>query len=171
MRQLIVITVLLTTLYSCAQEQKAAEEYPLHVGDIAFDPKLDDPDFKLCGGDDAQVHQYYNFGKGVQYKGEKAAIDEYFRGGLITKGTNEDTGIITIRFIVNCEGNTGRFRVQGMDNNFKEKKFSSELTNHILTLTKKMNGWIIGTDRGQVFNYYQYLSFKIEAGTLIEIMP
>lgn len=174
MIRIILIPALLSTLYSCGQEQKkneqkTNEEYPLQVGDICFNHKIDDPDFKLC--DDNGILQYYNFEKGLQYKGEKPAIKKHFKEGLKAKGLEEDTGYITIRFIVNCEGKTGRFRVQEMDNDFNEKEFSVDLKMQLLNLTEKMPGWPAGEYEGKIRDYYQYLTFKIEGGNLVEIMP
>ena len=78
---------------------------------------------------------------------------------------------MTIRFIVNCQGQTGRFRVQGMSYKYNEKTFNKNLTSQLLSLTKQLDGWIIGENGGKKFDYYQYLTFKIEKGKLIEIMP
>lgn len=169
MRKIILIPILLTTLYSCGQEKKVKPDYPLQVGDINPDPKLDNPNFKPC--DETRVLQYYNFAKGFQYQGEKPKINEHFKSGLKTKGRKNESGFLTIRFIVNCEGKTGRFRVQEMDENYNPKRFNNELTDQLLTLTKNMDGWIIGEYEGKAYDYYQYLTFKIEDGQLIEIMP
>jgi hypothetical protein len=169
MRQLFLIFILLATLYSCAQTPEKKVSYPLQVGDIYFDSKIDDPDFKLC--DENRVFQYYNFGNGLLYKGEKIKINEHFREGLKTKEQKNESGFLTIRFIVNCEGKTGRYRIQGMNNDYKEKAFNKNLTSQLLSLTKQLNGWIIGEYDGKTYDYYQYLTFKIENGKLIEIMP
>lgn len=169
MRQLFLIFILVTTLCSCGQTQEKTASYPLQVGDIYFDSKIDDPDFKLC--DETKVLQYYNFGEGLQYKGEKVMINEHFKAGLKTKEQKNESGFITIRFIVNCEGKTGRYRVQGMDYDYNEKSFNPKLTNRLLDLTKQLDGWIIGEYEGKPYDYYQYLTFKIEDGNLIEIMP
>lgn len=161
--------ILLAFLWCCSRISPGGPDYPRHVGDLSFDAKTDDPDFKICN--EEVVFQYYNFGKGVQYKGEKPQITAHFTRGLTQQGDPTDTGFLTIRFVVNCQGATGRFRVQGIDNNYQEKKFSPGLTDQLLSLTKKLDGWVIGEYEGKVFDYYQYLTFKIENGTLVEIMP
>lgn len=169
MRQLFLIFILLTTLYSCLQAQEKRMNYPLQVGDIYFNSKIDDPNFKLC--DENRVFQYYNFGKGLQYKGEKVKINEHFKNRLKTKEQKDESGFLTIRFIVNCQGKTGRYRVQGMDNEYKEKTFNENLSSQLLSLTKQLDGWLIGEYEGKTYDYYQYLTFKIEKAKLIEIMP
>lgn len=144
-------------------------EYPPQVGDIAFDSEHDDVDFKICN--ENQIAQYYNFGKGLQYTGEKPKINEHFFSLFKASADAEESGFVTIRFIVNCHGKTGRFRMEGMDNDFHEKSFSKETTTQLLNLTRKLDGWIVPQHDGRSFDYYQYLTFKIEGGRLIEIMP
>jgi hypothetical protein len=169
MKQLFFILLLLTTLCSCEKPQEKDVSYPVQVGDIYFDSRLDDPAFKPCNED--RVLQYYNFGKGLLYKGEKIKINEHFQDGLKTQEQQDESGFLTIRFIVTCEGKTGRFRVQGMNNDYTEKAFNENLTNQLLRLTKQLDGWIVGEYEGKAYDYYQYLTFKIEQGELIEIMP
>ncbi len=168
MKQFLLITIWLSALCSCGQQKQDTNNYPENVGDIAFNKNLDDPNFKVCN--EKQVPQYYNFGKGLQYTGEKPKIIEHFKSfkGLNAPG---DSGFITIRFIVNCEGKTDRFRVQEMDNDYNSKSFHKEIRDQLLTLTKSLDGWVIVSDQGHIFDYYQYLTFKINDGKLIEIMP
>jgi hypothetical protein len=161
--------IFLSALYSCGQVSNTKSNYPENVGDIAFDEKIDDPNFKICQEDN--VFQYYNFSRGFQYKGEKVKVNEHFQNGFKGKEKNRETGFLTIRFIVNCEGKTGRFRVQGMDINYNAMEFHKELVNDLLTLTKTLDGWIVGEIEGLKTDYYQYLTFKLENGKLIEIMP
>ena len=168
MKQVIPICCLLAVLVSCQHEARP-QQYPLQVGDIDYDPKLDDPSFELCN--DKQVPQYYNFGKGVQYQGEKPAINKHFESLFNYEGDLNDSGFITIRFIVNCKGKTGRFRIQQMDFDYQEKKFRDEWVPQLVERTKQMSGWEIGQHNGSAYDYYQYLTFKIEKGKLIEIMP
>jgi hypothetical protein len=168
MRQCFLITILLSALCSCGQQNQSTNDYPENVGDIALDKDLDDPTFKVCN--EKQVPQYYNFGKGLLFKGEKPKIVEHFKGYKGVTKTGE-SGFITIRFIINCEGKTGRFRVQEMDNDYTTKSFNKEILKQIVSLTKTLEGWGVAGDGPHTFDYYQYLTFKIEDGKLIEIMP
>jgi hypothetical protein len=169
MKQIFLLAVLLPSLVSCGQAPQQSVVYPTHVGDISFNEKTDDPEFKPCNSE--RVFQYYNFGKGFQYKGEKIAINEYFRSEFSALKKYNDTGFLTIRFIVNCEGKTGWFRIQQMGDDYKEKKFNKNLVEEILELTKKMDGWIPAEYESTKMDYYQYLTFKFQNGKLIEIMP
>ena len=168
MRKLLIIPIILIAFYSCGQKQKTETEYPLQVGDIYSDAEVDDPTFKLC--DETRVLQYYNL-NGMQYRGEKPALNEPFFKRGSTLGKPSDTGYVTIRFIINCEGKTGRFRLTGMDQNYQEKEFSNSLTTQLLNLTKHLDGWEPAVYNGKKYDYYQYLTFKVEGGNLLEILP
>ena len=171
-RYFFIFLLFLCVLNACRRhsvEPNNSNVYLRQVGDTTFDPKVDDPNFKVCN--ESRAQQYYNFDKGLQYKGEKPALVAHFNSGFKPSPKNAETGFVTIRFIVNCEGKTGWFRVLGIDHDYKPKKFSAGLVNQLLTLTKQLDGWIVGEHNEKIYDYYQYLTFKIENGRLIEIMP
>ncbi|HEY0741005.1 MAG TPA: hypothetical protein VGD40_06055 [Chryseosolibacter sp.] len=168
MRQVYLLFLTVAVLQGCAHREKI-QDYPLQVGDITFNAGEDDPVFKVCNED--QVAQYYNFGKGVNYKGEKLKIVDHFQHGFRPSTKSDESGFITIRFIVNCHGETGRFRWQEMDENFNEKVFDEDIRGQLLDLTRQLDGWGISQYEGKAYDYYQYLTFKIESGKLVEIMP
>ncbi|WKK77896.1 hypothetical protein QYS49_12945 [Marivirga salinae] len=148
------------------------EPYQRWVGDISFDEKTDDPDFQLCY-EEKYIRQYFNFSKGVQYKGEKPAIIRHFKENY-KPVQSDQSGLLRIRFIVNCKGETDRFRLMGMNDEYQPMKFDSEISNQLLALTKKMEGWLpVEMDQmdNMTLDYYQYLIFKIHNGEIIEIMP
>ena len=60
-------------LFSCQSEKIA--KITSSVGDIEFDEKLDDKNFKLCN---TTQLQYFNLNKELQYEGEKCAIIKNF---------------------------------------------------------------------------------------------
>jgi hypothetical protein len=169
MRLLFFTFALCLHLYSCGQKKEVNSNYPAHVGDILFNKETDDTDFKICNED--RVFQYYNLQKGFQYKGEKAEIINHFRIGYKPVDKKSESGYVTIRFIVNCAGETGRFRVEEMDMGYNPKTFDKNITDQLVSLTKKLNGWVKGEHGNMILDYYQYLTFKIEDGKLTEILP
>jgi hypothetical protein len=168
MKKLSWITIFTFIAYSCSPKPENSLAYPEHVGDISVDEKLDDSLFKVCTK--GRIPQYYEFGKGLQYKGEKPAINEHFKS-LKNSELKNETGFITIRFVVNCEGKTGRFRIQEMGDDYQPRTFDKKLVENILSLTKQLDGWVVGGDANHAIDYYQYLTFNVEEGKLIEIMP
>lgn len=136
MRQRTFTLTLMIVLTSCtAPRIENKEKYIGNVGDTVFDSELDDPSFVVCDPDN--IFQYYNFGKGLQYKGEKSAIIEHFKRASTMKYLEGETGFVTIRFVVNCNGKTGWFRVQQMNYGYQERKFKKKIIDNLLAETKK----------------------------------
>lgn len=170
MRYIILILIVICSSCDNKNGRKADQntEYLRHVGDIPFDSKVDDQNFKPCHEDMAFVH--YNFGNSDLYEGEKPAIVRTFMNINLPK-IEGSSGYITVRFMVNCEGKTGRFRVEQLDFSYKEKKFNAAIVNAILSATKSLNGWIPATYKDKVYDYYKYLTFKIIDNQITDILP
>lgn len=149
---------------------EAQKTYPRWVGDIAFDSKIDNETFNLCNDED-KVLQYFNNGAGLEYRGEKSSIVETFKKNFRPKNIALESGLLRIRFIVNCQGETGRFRTLGMDQKYKEKRFNDNIVSQILSITKSLDGWIPKEHEGTPIDYYQHLIFKIHKGEILKILP
>ncbi len=159
-------------LCSCQTEKKDSEkkEYLRWVGDIEQNDKIDETEFKVCNGD-ANILQYFNLGKGPIYSGEKSKILNTFKTKYQPISDKNQNGLIRIRFIVNCKGNAGRFRVLQSDYDYQEKEFDNEIVSQFLNITKGIDNWVV-LERDEVpVDYYMYLIFKITDGELIEILP
>ena len=153
---------------ACSTAQSTPSEIINVVGEIFYEDAIDDPDFELCHNQ-RSIIQYYAFNEKC-FTGEKAAINRYFEENYLSTNTKE-SGWIRIRFIVNCRGEAGRFRLLAMDNEYQKTSFSPGITQQLLILTKALNGWKSMEANQVVRDYYQYLIFKIENGELVEIMP
>lgn len=158
-------------LISC-QAEKNVSKYPNTVGDAAFDEKLDEAGFKKCGaGKNAPFSfQYYHGTQQFGYKGEKIAIIEKLKKENIYS-EKMINGYITVRFLVNCEGKTGWFRLKHMNSDLKDIFLDEELENKLLKFTKSLNGWMPKEIEGLKVDYYQYLTYKIENGKVSEVLP
>lgn len=140
-----------------------------HVGDITFDPAVDDPDFKVCYPD--KIFQYFNNGSGPEYLDEKIEMDEYFLEHYESIELFEESGMIRIRFVVNCEGKADRFRMISSDMDYQEKVFDKKISSQLINLTKSIADWPQKKYNKGDGDYYMYLIFKIKNGQLIEVMP
>lgn len=158
-------------LVAC-QTEKNAKKYPATVGDIEFDKTLDDAGFKKCGSEKWGhfSFQYYQGTKEFSYKGEKIAITEKLEKENIYS-EKKINGYITVRFLVNCEGKTGMFRLQHMSPDLIETTLDEELENKLLQFTKSLDGWMPKEVKGLKVDYYQYLTYKIENGKVSEVLP
>lgn len=147
---------------SCAQETR-------WIDDIVPDWTLDDSSFEICNGDD-QIIQYFNDGKGIQYSGGKRVIDSLFFSGYKTVHLQE-SGLIRIRFVVNCKGESGRFRILSSDLHYQPFVFSDDILDQLLEITRSMDQWEPKIWHEMKVDYYQYLIFRIENGKLLHILP
>lgn len=143
-----------------------------NVGDIPFDPSIDDPDFEICS--ENLIKQYYvrySADDPPRYKGEKITMENTIRKKYSFPDTAAENGFLTIRFIVNCKGKSGRFRIEEMDSNYQPKKFDPKISTQLLAITKALDGWIPRRRSTRYYDFYQYLTFKINRGQIIEILP
>lgn len=169
MRILSLAILFFSSLAFC-QEKATESTYLNFVGDIKFNPETDNQDFKICY--DKHIYQYFNFGNGLEYKGEKFVIEKVFKDKFVPENGNNETGLIRINFVVNCVGKTDRFRIISMDENYNEKVFSTAITEQLLAIAKTLDGWEIKKYNNEIsIDYYQYLIFKIENGQIKEILP
>lgn len=166
----LMIFIIVVTGCHLEKQYSATNNYLRWVDDIEFDPLIDDQDFKLCKGDSSVV-QYFNTGNGLEYTGEKIAIDKIFQERYDANKVKKESGLIRIRFMVNCKGETDRFRITAMDENYNKKQFDKSITNQLLAITKTLSGWKPKESRGVALDYYQYLIFKVQQGKIVRILP
>ena len=138
------------------------------IGWIKFDSNTDNPDFYLC--DENNIMEYYQVNP--IYKEGFKSIYDYFDKNLnpflFVKGLN---GYITIKFVINCKGNTDRYRIFSINNEYLTVQFPKEITDTLLNLTSKMDAWTEGQYQGEKYDCYKHLTFKIRDGQLVDILP
>jgi hypothetical protein len=142
------------------------------VGDIPFDKILDDENFKTCN--ETNINQYYvRYSADTRpgYQGEKKGLDKAILSKYSFQQSEQENGYVTIRFIVNCKGETGRFRIEEMDFAYKPRKFDSKISHQLLEIVKNLKEWIPRKSNGESLDFYQYLTFKIEKGQIVKILP
>jgi hypothetical protein len=108
--------------------------------------------------------------------------DPIYNGGIynITKTYNakykkpegiKESGVIRIRFVINCKGETGRFEMAEMDNNYVIKPFHESISTQMLNICKALNEWSPGRRDSENLDCYKFLTFKIKDSEIIEIYP
>jgi len=167
MKKLLPLICLL--IFAGCQQQQNGSGYLRWIGDAVADPVLDSEEFQLCY-DEKRVMQYFNFSSGLQYEGEKKALVRWFNENYVAPKSTQ-SGFVRIRFIVNCHGDAGRFRMIASDENYQEQTFDSAITDQLLAITKSLDGWLPQPIDEDHKDYYQYLVFKINNGTITEILP
>ncbi len=134
------------------------------IGDIEFDKNIDNSEFKVCNED--RIVQYYS--AGTRYQGGEKAVKKELKE-LMNNLNFDNEGIITFRFIVNCENKVGRFRVKTVDSNLKENIFEADNIKIIKESIKELNGWKAGKRKDENLDSYYVLNFKIQNNKITDI--
>ena len=138
------------------------------VGAIQFDPKMDDPSFDIC--DEMNIMEYYQVNP--KFKEGTKSIRQYFdQVGLDSLCHGLGDGYITIRFVINCEGQTNRYRVFAVDRDYNPQLVPNENREQLKTWVKNMGNWTAGQYEGIEYDSYKFITFKIEKNSIIEILP
>ncbi|MEO1262387.1 MAG: hypothetical protein AAFZ15_26510 [Bacteroidota bacterium] len=170
MKKCLFIIFTLLVFISCEKnKQENKSRYLRHVGDIEHDSNIDDEDFIVCN--ESTATQYFAFGEHLPYEGEKYEIEKIFFEKYKTPENSTENGLVRIRFVVNCKGEAGRFRLMAMNDDYQEKKFDNKITGQLMALTKGLDGWRVMVSKSDPRDYYVYLIFKIRNGELVDIMP
>ncbi|MCT4664893.1 MAG: hypothetical protein N4A45_06625 [Flavobacteriales bacterium] len=83
----------------------------------------------------------------------------------------KENGLVRIRFVINCIGETGNFEVLELDKDYREKTFNSNIPQQLLSICKKLTSWEPGMASGTSVDSYKFLTFKIKNSEVIEIFP
>ena len=125
-------------------------------------------DFEPCQD---YIYDYYNGDPDAGPKGGKRALWTLFGDQLNTDLLAGQSGYLTFRFVINCEGQAGYFVTEEAALDFKHKRFSDELIQHVFGILATYDSWRPTTIRGEQSDAYAYITLKIEDGELIEILP
>ena len=136
-----------------------------NVGDIIFDKSLDDIDFELC---DTRIYQYYSVG--TSYVGGRKSIRNFLYKEISSPYFDSSfSGFLTIRFVVSCNGKTGRFRAKMVNIYLKEIEFRKDKIEFLINCLKSLNDWNVGSSKGVALNSYYQINFKINKGLILDI--
>lgn len=158
----IILYILIIILLSCTEQKK----YTHDIGYIDPDKALGSKDFKTCKD---EIYEYYNSEPDGGYKyGKKALRDSVQRK---YQASISESGYLTFRFVVNCQGKAGRYLVIENDLDFKPKKFNAELVSQFFSITQELKEWRPVVLENESRDYYMYITYKLLDGKIIEILP
>ncbi len=160
----VIYMLLVFSAITCTSEKKKIKKYNEHIGDTFFNPKKDNSDFAFC--DSTKV--FHSRSK-VQYTGSSKALETELINQYQFKSIFKNfSGYFFIRFAVNCKNETGRFRYQIVDDNFKETSCNEELVDHIISLTKSLKGWNHVKYNDKSYDGYTFLIVKLINGEIVK---
>ena len=123
--------------------------------------------FKICN--ENYIAQYYNTSE-LPYPNGKNGFRNYINTSYINRDYS-DSGYLNIRFIINCEGQAGRFIIHENNLDLAPKKFNKDLKNQLFKLTSEIKQWKTIFLHNENRDSYMYVSYRIEHGEITEIIP
>ena len=129
-----------------------------------------DENFKICNKE-KNIGDYYGRENPCQLKGGKGSWWRILKKELKPALLHEESGYLTYRFVVNCEGESGRFITEQTGLDFKKKKFNDETIDHLFQIVADQKDWQIGIVQDKTVDSYVYITFKLKDGKVIEILP
>lgn len=151
--------------------QKMANHGRHRIAYIDPQKTMDDvTSFKICNED---IVDYYNHDLGhfPILKGGKNAMQKILDTQLDKTKLFKESGYLTFRFVVNCEGVAGRFIREQTDLNFQKKIFNAETVEHFYGIIKDIKDWRTTMIRKEARDAYAYITFKLNDGEIIELLP
>jgi hypothetical protein len=112
--------------------------------------------------------QYYSYDTKYPLSSEKLTEEV---NQTLTFQPKQISGFVTIRFMVNCKGQTGNFETYQIDNNYQNTKFDEKYIEQLLIFIKTLDNWKIAFNKEYKMDYFTYFTFKIEHGKVTEIVP
>lgn len=150
---------------------KMANHSIKRVGYIDPAKRLDKNDnFNICGSQD-KIIDYYNSDPDANYIGGKKALWTSISPKIIPEKLHNESGYLTFRFVINCQGKTGWFITEQAGLDFNEKKFDQETISHLLEIITALEKWQPAYLWGENQDAYFYLTFKLKDGEIIELLP
>ena len=156
---------------SVAEFEKRASHGMHRVGWI--NPKesmSDDREFRLCGHE-MRIADYYNSTPRGDYFHGKSALKDTVIAHLDKEKLFDQEGMLTFRFVVNCEGKAGRFIARGYDPHHQPMKFRKETVDHLFSIMQKLEEWRPVVLQDEARDAYFYYTFKIKDGEVTDILP
>ena len=144
------------------------EKFPHYIGYIDQEKALINDVYELC--DNGAIYKVHHGAPDDAFEGSK----KRFRETLLSEYKNEnysDSGYLNFRFLVNCEGNAGWFEIIEMNLDLEETDLNKNMVDQLFKLTSDSKHWKIYTNKDIPRNYYMYISYRIEHGEIIEILP
>lgn len=165
-------TLTLLLAFGCSEKtEKLQLEYEIPTRNhdlsyIPFDVNYDDPSFIIC--DSTSISSGRNR---LQYIGGKNnLINDIISNYKYNQKFKSYTGYIVIRFLVNCEGNSGRYRADPLHLDFSPQKATADLLDYSIEIIKSLDHWKKSSPENNKKEYSKYINLKIENGQIQHVL-
>ena len=127
--------------------------------------------FRLCDNE-KYIVDYYNGDPAAGIIGGKRSIQKLLDERLDRQKLKSESGYLTYRFVINCQGEAGRFITEETDLDFNAKEFDRETVEHLYTIIRQLEKYRpTKLKYKEVSDAYFYLTFKLRDGEIIDLLP
>lgn len=144
------------------------DKYPHYIGYIDQEKAELNDVYSLCNKE--RIMHIHHGAAEEGYAGNK----KQYRDSILATYKNEgytDSGYLNFRFLVNCKGEPGWFNTIQVDKDYEPTQFTEAMVAQLLQLTAQPVNWNKLNYKDEPFDYYMYVSYKIENGEISEILP
>lgn len=150
-------------LVNCQTSDESNLKYLADIGDTTFNSELDNPNFNFCDTSNVLHKRAY-----VKYSGGTRSLeDDIIAQYKIKPEYKAFNGYFIVRFAVNCNDETGRFRWEIVNPDFEETTCPKLLENDIIDILKALQKWNHPIYEGKDYDGYTNIIVKIENGNII----
>ena len=165
----VLATCLISSTYAVDTEYSIA--YRKHDGlknNLAWipcDPEIDSDDFTLCSERTALAYfrgkpGYIKEGRSLQ----EILVDQFSSCPIEL----QENGFLTLRFMINCEGQIGRIRASMVNNQFDPIPLP-KLTTQIVAFLNELDEWKPYSYKNNNYDVISFIHCKIENGSVTKV--
>lgn len=164
------VTQELDELISLSEFNRRANHGMHRVGYIDTTKVMDmNSGFTICGSY-GNIKDYYNDDV-AQFLGGKGRLRKVLSEKLDPTLLVGADGYLSYHFVINCEGQAGWFTTVECGLDYTSTTFSDALKNHLFDILSSEKEWKPLSIDGVPKDAYTYITFKIESGEIIELLP
>ncbi len=116
----------------------------------------------------------YYYSVGGKYPQASSTVLSEVKAFLKQEHTGDkSSGYITFRFMIDCSGNRlKKTQVLQTDDHYNSYHFSKELVDNLYHFLTTLHNWKIARNpKGDIYPYTTFITYKIEHGKVVNIIP
>ncbi len=110
----------------------------------------------------SNIQEYY--GTDAGYKAERYGIRKVISEPINQLDFPNISGLIVVRFVINCKNEIGYFRIKTVDQDYKKVEISTDLQKKIIAIIQQLNDW-----NGKNEDSYYQIQIKLKNGKVEDI--
>ena len=144
-----------------------SEKYQNYIGYLSPENRDFSPKFKPCNSN--LPNGYYSNIGFETFDKSKSSFKQFIESNF-KKERYTDSGMLNLRFIINCKGEIGDMEVNQLNKDYQLTELNSDLVEKIIQLTVEKENWTISNNESHD-DKYMYLIFRLEDVKIVEILP